>query len=250
MNRFKGQGLPPKKIPKYVPPGINKNFQSAQNNPPFQKEDVNQYWTPTTLLGYRAPSYVALRRLRESKTDPETPPDPPPPAISTEIAVPADQVVRAVEGVFDEVIHSDYAYHVPMGVRFVARGEHALSPEYKGENDRDVPVAKVEVPYIVGEYKRLKVLTPVFPESKLTRQEMVSHAKSALENIEDRLITMSDRGLLDFARPHMGKTNTLSREQLEDHYDKFETWQSLHQEFDAFGTFNNAFTDRKGLSIR
>jgi hypothetical protein len=237
-------------MPFFVPPGINKNFQSAANNPPFMSTDSNQFFTPTSFFGRRAPSYVALRRLRESQPDPETPPDPPPPAISTEIAVPADQVPEAVEGVFEAVIDSDYEYHIPMGVRFVARGKHSLSPEYRGENDRDVPVAKVEVPYTVGEYKRLGYMTAVFPKFKLGRQQMLGHAKNALGEIEDQLLTMSNRGQLDFARPHMGKTNTLSRSQLADLYDEFEMWEALHQEFDAFGTFDNAFTDRKGISIK
>lgn len=197
-------------------------------------------------------SYIALRRLHEDNPNPHATPEPPPPAISTEIAVPADQVVTAVEGVFDEVVTNGYAFNAPMGVRFVARSEHLLSPEYdpdysSGKVDSGVDVvAKIEVPFPVG---RFKVSRPGIENRHITRAEMRQFAKDALEDIEHRLYDMSNQGKIDFARPHMGKTNTLTRQQLESFYD-LDTWQSVHEEFDAFGLFDNGFTDDKGLSIR
>jgi len=243
-------GFHPKRTPVFVPTGINSRFQTSQNNAPFETvvSQLNPHIDPGRST---TASYIALRRKVEDRPDPAVDPEPPPPAISTEIAVPADQVVPAVDAVIDEVIRNEYAYNVPMGVRFVDRTEHALSPEYRGADDRDVPVAKVEVPFLVRHFKNLRFTTAeVYDLEYFSQQEMLHHGKNALKAIEKRLFGMRDRGELDFARPHMGKTNDLiDRAALESMYDDFETWQAVHTRFDRFGTFDNAFTDDKGLNI-
>lgn len=51
----------------------------------------------------------------------------------------------------------------------------------------------------------------------------------------------------------MGKTNNIGvtngKSELRKHYEEFDTWQAVHEAFDPFGTFNNGFTDSKGISI-
>lgn len=237
-------GFHPKETPFYIPTGINSRFQSNQNNAAFEG-DVPSLSTETSAGPNMSASYIALRRMVEEQPHPEVEPEAPPPAISTEIAVPADQVVEAVEEVLEEVISNDYAYNVPMGVRFVARSEHALAPEYQAEGDRDVAVAKIEVPFLVRHYKDFRRFV------YYSQQDMLKHGKNALGAIEKRLLDMSRRGDIDFARPHMGKTNRhIGRQELAAFYDDFPTWQAVHETFDAFGTFDNRFTDDKGISIR
>ena len=237
-------GFHPMNTPFYIPVGINKRFQSNQNNAPFEGS-LSSISSETTAGPSMSASYVALRRMVEEQPHPEVDPEAPPPAISTEIAVPADQVVEAVEEVIEEVIDNDYAYNVPMGVRFVARSDHALAPEYKADGDRDVAVAKVEVPFLVRHFKDFRRL------QFFSQQDMLEHGKNALGAIEKRLLDMSRRGDLDFARPHMGKTNRhIGGQQLAAFYDEFPTWQAVHETFDAFGTFDNRFTDDKDISIR
>lgn len=239
-------GFHPKKTSPFLPPGINSRFQSSQNNPPFEGS------IPSISAGndpgpYMTASYIALRRKVETELNPEAEPNPPPPAISTEIAVPADQVVKAVEAVIQEVIDSDYAYNVPMGVRFVARSPHILSPEYSANPHTATPVAKVEVPFLVREYHTRNIWGKI--KQRITRTEQLGHADKALRRIENKLIGMANQGKLRFARPHMGKTNHLTRQQLANFYPQFQTWQAIHETFDAFGTFNNGFTKDKGIDI-
>jgi hypothetical protein len=242
-----GTGLPPKTLLAYVPPAINSRFQTAANKAPFE-EDLGDISTEVDPGGAESASFIALRRLRENKPDPHAVPDPPPDAISTEIAVPADQVVEAIEEVFDEVIDNKYAYHAPMGVRFVARSKHALSPEYTEDTvPARRPVAKIEVPFPVGQFK---LVGADIENVSINEKEMRQFAEAALAKIEDRLLQMSRDGRIDFARPHMGKTNTITRSQLESFYENFDTWQAVHREFDAFGTFDNAFTRSKGIDIQ
>jgi len=82
---------------------------------------------------------------------------------------------------------------------------------------------------------------------------MLDIAKEALEAVEDKLVTMSENDELGFARPHMGKTNTIGEtngvSDLANHYERFDTWQAVHEAFDPFGTFDNSFTEEKGISI-
>jgi hypothetical protein len=246
MNWFKGgTGLPYWKILDFVPVSVNARFQSNQNSDSFES-DGGSFTRPIRPAGDRTASYIALRRLPEDNPTPTADPTPPPMAISTEIAVPADQVVTAVEGVFDEVVESNFAYSAPMGVRFVARSEHALTSDYRGKNDRQVPVAKIEVPYPVGAYKI--PVGGIVTGDWVSQPDMLQKGKEALGEIEQRLYDMADDGDIDFARPHMGKTNTLERADLKAFYEEFETWESVHAEFNAFGTYNNGFTREKGLS--
>lgn len=227
-----------------VPPGINAQWGARQNNRPFEGPSQN-IQAESSPSGHMSASYVALRRKRETSPAPGARPDPPPRAISTEIAVPADQVVKAIERVFDVIVNHKLAFHVPMGVRFVARSDHYLAPEHQSGN-RYKPVAKVEVPFLVEPWKGL--FGRLF-NNYITNDQMLGHAKAALDDVENALVDMSNRGELDFARPHMGKTNNVGRRELEGFYGNFDTWQAVHERLDAFGTFNNRFTNAKGIDV-
>lgn len=149
-----GRSFHPAAPPVNSSPGMNKYFQKTANNPPFEGQSgrLEANHIPD---GNWSASFVALKRPKEHDPNPpwDNGPKEPPLAISTEIAVPADQVVKAVEAVMERVDKEPLTYHVPMGVRFVDRSEHFLAPEYNGENDPEGSVAKVEVPYTVEKFK-------------------------------------------------------------------------------------------------
>ena len=251
LRRVTGVGLDPTSITPGFPIGVDRRFKRAQKQDPFkyQPPPSNQYVSGRVPDGSKTASYIALRRKPEKKPAAEAIPEPPPRAISTELAVPADQVVTAVEAVFEEIRENGYAYHLPMGVRFVDRSEHFLSPEYRGPADRDVPVAKVEVPFIVEPVKQPVGLRngTVQKTTTIPHDVVLERGKEALALVERRLNHEVSAGNLDFARPHLGKTNEVTT--LSNDYDEFGTWEAVHREFDAFGTFDNGFTDEKNISF-
>lgn len=257
-----GRSFHPLFPPENSAPGINKYFgKMAKDDGPFEGPDKSNKFRRAgggVPRGKWSASFVALKRPKEYHPDPpwDKGPVEPPLAISTEIAVPADEVVKAVEAVIDRVNNHPLTFHVPMGVRFVDRSEHFLAPEYAGPNDPPGPVAKVEVPYTVETFKGVSgpgADVVSIPRKDPDEKDMLTYAKEALAAVEAELITMSGNDELAFARPHMGKTNTIGvtdgKSDLRKHYEKFETWQTVHEAFDPFGTFNNGFTDSKGISI-
>jgi hypothetical protein len=86
--------------------------------------------------------FVALRRMRDA-TDATEPPEPQTQALSTEVAVPAEDVADAIGIVVRTIRSDDSFYAVPLGIRFVAPSEQFLSAEY----DRLTVI--VEVPFPV-----------------------------------------------------------------------------------------------------
>jgi hypothetical protein len=47
----------------------------------------------------------------------------------------------------------------------------------------------------------------------------------------------------------MGKHNTInSYAELSDMYPQLDTWETVNSQLNAFGTFDNSFTDKMGLS--
>lgn len=211
-------------------------FQAEANRKPFVKKRE------------ATASYIALRRLRDRKNDPPAPPTDR--AISTEVAVPLDQLVSAVDEVIQIVQNVqmdwevnpvggqphtntfDVYFGAPMGVRFVDESSHHLSAEF------DRPSAMVEVPFSV-EPVNAKV-KPQVPD--LTGDEIRDEvAEPALHEIEKKLVKKFD------GRPHMGKTNHMDNSQLEDAYDMFDEpggWMDSYHRFNEFGTFDNEFTKR------
>lgn len=200
---------------------------------------------------YQTASYIALRRLRDG--DPENPsePNPPPKAISTEVSVPLENLVDAIEAVMEKIRPSsadnvqyeargesyDVYFSPPMGVRFVDRGEHALAPEYERHS------AMIEVPFLVK-----TVGSDDGPIDLSNKEDMLAVGKAALGQIESMLVEEFD------GRPHMGKCNNMNERRLRDAYERFDPddelgfgWLDMYRRFNAFGTFDNAFTDDLGL---
>ncbi len=192
--------------------------------------------------------YVALRRLRDRNEDS---PVPPTPTTTTEIAVPLDRLVDAVDDV-RRLVRNVRQYHggtdwpddymdvffgAPLGVRFTDASEHYLSPEYGRK------AAMLEVPFPVESVEaRLRPRYESIDQDTL-RDEV---AEPALEEIEAKLV--GDRA----GRPHMGKHNTMDRSDLAATYDQFDPdegggWMQAYDRFNAFGTFNNAFTRQLGI---
>ena len=222
-------------------------------------------------------SYIALRRPRDRGN---FPPKAPQPAISTDIAVPLDKLVETVEDVFEEAdsieqthevdpvwrkfartlanlfgasgpepkdVDFNVRFGVPMGIRFTAPSDHPLSGAY------DEWSAMVEVPFPV-KAANANALPQVPNLSEYEIREEV--ATPALNEIETTIIDRHG------GRPHLGKTNSLDAETLSrlytvetdrgsrDVFDGEGGWMETYERFNAFGTFDNAFTDQLGISNR
>lgn len=222
-------------------------------------------------------SYIALRRIRDRG---EFPPEPPQLAISSDVAVPVSDLVDTVEDTFrvvDDVTQThevdpiwrkfargvaqifggsgpeprdeefDVRFGSPMGIRFTAPSDHDLS----GANAEWS--AMVEVPFPVAE-ANAKLLPEVPDLSETEIREEV--AKPALAEFETHVVDTYG------GRPHLGKTNTLDSETLSDlfevevdgetrnTFDGEGGWLETYHRFNAFGTFDNAFTDQLGISNR
>jgi hypothetical protein len=207
---------------------------------------------------WRTVWYIGLRRLRDRKN---FPPSPPPDAISTAVAVPVENLAPAVWDVIDQVrsIKQDRPYDpnrsrekdwnvffsAPLGIRFVAGTHHHLSPEF-GEGDDPEPRAMVELPFPIqdGFSRQPRIGNTDYP--KLSKGDVRDRvAKPALAQVERKLV--EEHG----GRPHMGKHFTLGRGEIADLYPRFEGdggWLQTYRRFNAFGTFNNEFTDQLGIS--
>lgn len=179
---------------------------------------------------YSTASYVALRRDRDA-TAPDEAPEPEDEALSMEVAVPVGEVGRAVDAAIDVVQSSRFFFAVPVGVRFTAPSKHFLSPAY------DRATAFVEVAML----KTRAELDGV----KLDEDQMIDQiAKPELAKVEHEIC---DSGKLA-GRPHLGKHNTLTRTLAEQIFPRFKDWVQVYARFNAFGTFDNQFTDQLGLT--
>lgn len=156
----------------------------------------------------------------------------------------------------------------PIGVRFTASSGHFLTPEYSdGSSESPDTFAMIELPFLVepvnGIGSKVKDLAKLFryigppgahlvakpiadlllPNQDIRQQEMLEIAAEAFPQVENRLYDKYD------ARPHMGKFSTIENGDLREMYPRFCTWKETYKTFNAFGTFNNGFTDRLALSI-
>lgn len=235
-------------------------FRPITTNAPFIRDRNKSAW------------YIALRRLRDRNTEDqnyEEMPEPPGDrAISTDIAVPLEHLVDAVEDVFeiaDDITHdhevdpvwNSYARTVasifggsgpgpttrtfkvhfgsPMGVRFIAPSDHYLAAAH------DRWSAMVEVPFPVEPANAQ--LRPAVPN--LSHEEMLDLSKESLREIQTHLVEEYD------GRPHLGKYNTLDSGDLSRLYDRFDDdggWMETYRTFNPFGIFDSPFTDKLGIS--
>ncbi len=215
---------------------------------------------------WRTAWYIGLRRLRDRGN---FPPTPPPDAISTAVAVPIENLAPAIWDVIklarsikqdrpydpDRTREKDWNvfFSAPLGIRFVAGTRHHLSPEFDedrspeyAEADDPEPRAMVELPFPIqdGFNRQPRIGSKDYP--KLSKEDVRDRvAKPALKKIERKLVEDHD------GRPHMGKHFTLDRDDLADLYPRFEGeggWLQTYRRFNAFGTFNNDFTEQLGIS--
>jgi FAD binding domain/D-arabinono-1,4-lactone oxidase len=211
-------GLDPTKQHDGIGKQIRNNFiKTDVGRPAFQGD----HW--------RSVSYIAHRREQEDEKD-TAPPEPPPFALSIEVAVPATDIGTAVNTAIECVERSPFFFISPWGVRFSSASNHYLSPAYGRAS------AWLEVVFALP--------TPLFhPKEKMARvREEI--AKPELAKIETALCYQDTL----HGRPHLGKHNTVTRARLERLFPKFDAWLAAYRRFNAFGTFDNAFTDQLGLT--
>ncbi len=198
--------------------------------------------------------YVALRRLRDREghgsTNEYYHPEPPkPPTPTTEIGVPVDGVVEAIDE-FRETVRDvrvdgydeKVFFPAPMGIRFTAESSHYLSPEYGRKTamvELPIPLPHVQV----GEVKPV----PTLDQDEMRNRVVLPALTNVEQHVRDAL---DDLG----PRPHMGKHNTVDASWLDRNYERFDAsdeegdstgWYQAYRRFNAFGTFDNAFTDEQ-----
>lgn len=237
----------------------NNFFHPAINKDPFVGGKHETVW------------YVALRRLRD-RGDEKTseyyhPPPPGPPTPTTEIGVPLDKVVTAVNTVRKKVRNVTQGdqiktkksgrtsdgkglpvfFPVPMGIRFTAASEHFLSPEYAEDGHA---TAMIELPLPLfepgGTAEAGSRPNPIPLNFDQMRKWVVL---PALTKVHDELVFNEPYT----ARPHMGKHNTIGDPWLRANYDKYDPsdgttgWLDAYNRFNHFGTFDNKFTKQLGI---
>ncbi len=226
-------------------------------------------------------SYIALRRKQDLNPNDLTKAEPPVDTITTEIAVPASDVVPAVDAVIDYVLNNPRLFPAPLGVRFTAGSPHFFSPEYGRETAMlelpiplpdtlqqefddvkthyDTPPALPGQPYLKPKkifFQKLKELNQSIRVAKTENHDNVGPgfldhmlsidvAKAELEKLEDKLVRQFD------GRPHMGKHNTVDTSESRSYmqpgnmYPEYDKWLDAYRYFNHTGTFDGEFTARK-----
>ena len=215
--------------------------------------------------------YIGLRRLRDRigtlSEDEYRHPEPPGPATpTTEIGVQVGDVVEAVDafrkkvrdvslvwGTEDNLGDREVFFPAPMGIRFTAASSHFLSPEYGRET------AMVELPLpLPGEGKtagRVKPGVPTLDHNEMRKDVVVPALTQVEQHIREEKQALAPR-------PHMGKLNSVGFEWLDANYEYFDHynpsakagevetgWYQNYQRFNAFGTFDNRFTEQLDISM-
>jgi hypothetical protein len=180
-------------------------------------------WAPFTDNRASTASYIAHRRTRDLSPVDE-PPEPEGQALSVEIGIEADRAAEAIDAMIEEVKRSRYFFAVPIGVRFGPPSRHFLSPAYGR------PTAYIELPMILAKAE--------LDGEKLDRTQM-------LDRIAEPELARIERALRPrfAARPHLGKHHGLDGELLFKAYPRINDWLEVYRRFNAFGTFDNPFTD-------
>lgn len=222
---------------------INGDFQGRVGEAPFKAGS------------HRSVSHVVLRRERDA-TGPEEEPDPPPQAISSEIAVPLERTVEAVDDVLAVLASGPYFYPVPFGVRFVAPSAHYLAPQHgRFTTMIEVPLLVPSQPGSSGAgaadpnlAERLSAMLDVaagpldewIREQATPRDEAIAGYKEALERIEVALCYAP--GAVG-GRPHWGQYHTLDGDRLRQvGYPHLSRFEAVRRRFDPAGAFQNRHT--------
>ena len=136
---------------------------------------------------------------------------------SIEPHVPVEQCAKAIGHILQlaEAHSRRGVWHTaPIGVRFVGASPLAAAMAH----GRDT--ATLEVPLVKGTRERAEILA----------------------RIEDRLTMACD------ARMHWGQRNRTTAIQAAQRYPRWRQWMRAYRRFNPVGTFDNAFTDRMGMS--
>jgi hypothetical protein len=177
-------------------------------------------------------SHVVLRRERDDSRLGAAP-EPPPAAISSELALPLERTSEAVDTLLRLMAKSHRFYTVPFGVRFVGPSRHILAPQY------DRYTCMIETPLVLP---NLKKVGRSYGE---LRREMLPITKKMLFALEDALSYDTDTSV--DARSHWGQYNELTVDRLRTQYDKLDSWLRAYRRFNPFGVFDNAYTRQLNL---
>jgi hypothetical protein len=241
-------------------PGKSKQLHNNFFHPGLNKD-------PFVGGKYESAWYVALRRARDegastvSNKEYYEPEPPNPPTLSTEVGVPTHETVELIDAFLDlvegdrisvnvdgenEKVH----FYAPIGIRFTAPSDHYLSPEH----NRATTMVELPLP-LPQKDKSVGGLKPAVP--KLGFDDMRDKVvEPSLETVE--WLLHNEYSDLD-PRPHMGKVQhpDVDKEWVDENYEYFDAsdddrvdtgWRQAYQRFNAFGTFDNKFTDQLGLS--
>lgn len=152
-------------------------------------------------------------------------------ATSIEVCVPRERVKQAVNQcvLHSAAMHAQGLHHLsPYGVRYVKSSKHYLAPEH----ERDT--CTIEAPILLGARKKNK--------DESTSPAAVEHM---LESFYARFEAWPFP-----ARFHWGQRNFIDYQDAKRTYPKFEgSWLPKMRQYNPFGTFDNAFTDRLGISV-
>lgn len=158
-------------------------------------------------------------------------------ATSIDIQVPLDTAAAAIGRIVELArergtvrpgpVWRTWWHTSPLGIRFVGRSRALIAPTYDG------PRVSIEIPllYDLGA-----------PED---RRVVHDHYRERMLRSLEAELTCSALG----GRPHWGQRNWMTHERAAAMYgERWERWKSQYRRFNAYGTFDNAFTDRMGLS--
>lgn len=254
VNATKDQRWPPERLARPFRDAAKavQNFYPLDEYPGKARQMHNKFFHPQyrkdPFVGgmHKTVWYVALRRIRDrgdENTSRYFHPPPPPAAITTEVGVPAADVVEAVDAFRhrvrnvvlrgSDVEEGQVFFPVPMGIRFTAASDHYLSPEHGRET------AMVELPIPVASSGFVDIVIHDIIEPALTDVEQ--HVRETKKHLHPR--------------PHMGKHNTVTAEWLNENYELFDAtgtdndvgWIQAYNRFNPFETFDNKFTAQLGL---
>ncbi len=198
---------------------IRRTLEKDSGRAPFKKDRFSSV------------SYIVHRREQEDHK-PEDAPEPPPRALSAEIALPATSIAAAVDCAIGFVDGTPF-YLPPCGIRFAAPSKHYMASNY-GRATAYIEVA-------------MTLPSPLIGKDKAQAEVRDSIAKPDLTRLEEKLCYVS--GHLG-GRPHLGKHNTLNYARATQVFPSFSKWLAVYRRFNPFGTFNNQFTDQLGISVR
>lgn len=158
-------------------------------------------------------------------------------ATSIDIQVPLDRAAQAIDRIVELArergtvapgpVYEEWWHTSPLGIRFVGRSRALIAPSHDG------PRVSIEIPllYDLSEPPRVRALHDQY------RDRM-------LRTLESELTCAALGG-----RPHWGQRNWMTNERAVAMYgDDWERWKEQYRRFNAYGTFDNAFTERMGLS--